>query len=199
MLTTIFISLAIITLVALFFIVRSLVGTYFEFRGKRVVICPETKAPAGVEVDARHAAFSSLTGETQLRLQECTRWPERLHCGQECLKQIEAAPAACLMRTILTNWYEGKACVLCGKSFGEIHWFDHKPALMSREWKIMEWQQVPAEKLYEVLATHLPICWNCSIAEGFRRAHPELVTDRLWQEQELHGHQHSAAHTLHRE
>jgi hypothetical protein len=30
----------------------------------------------------------------------------------------------------------------------------------------------------DVLATHRPVCWNCAVAEGFRRAHPELVTDR---------------------
>ena len=28
------------------------------------------------------------------------------------------------------------------------------------------------------LATSLPMCWNCHVAESFRRLHPELVTDR---------------------
>ena len=28
------------------------------------------------------------------------------------------------------------------------------------------------------MGTHLPVCWNCHIAESFRREHPELVVDR---------------------
>ena len=34
------------------------------------------------------------------------------------------------------------------------------------------------EQLPEIFATHQPVCWNCHIAESFRRLHPELVTDR---------------------
>ena len=36
----------------------------------------------------------------------------------------------------------------------------------------------PLEKLQEVLATHWPVCWNCHVAETFRREHPELVAHR---------------------
>jgi hypothetical protein len=33
----------------------------------------------------------------------------------------------------------------------------------------VEWREIRPEKLYDVLATHMPICWNCHIAETFRR------------------------------
>jgi hypothetical protein len=70
--------------------------------------------------------------------------------------------------------------VLCGKPLEEIDWLEHKPALMSPEQKTVEWHEVRAEKLPEVLSTHLPVCWNCHIAETFRREFPELVVDRPW-------------------
>jgi hypothetical protein len=155
-------------------------GAYRRFQGTRVVACPETKAPAAVAVDAIHAALTAVLGPPRLRLKRCSRWPERRDCGQECLAQIEAAPQDCLVRTMLTRWYQDKSCVYCGKPLGEIHWLEHKPALMSAERKTVEWREVPPEALPQVLATHLPVCWSCHIAETFRRQFPELVVDRPW-------------------
>ncbi|NIR47741.1 hypothetical protein GWO43_04720 [candidate division KSB1 bacterium] len=165
-------------LVALFFGLRKLIRTYLTFRGKMLVTCPETNKPAGVEVDAGHAAIMSAMGEEDLHLKACTRWPEREDCGQECLSQIESSPENCLVRMILTDWYKDKTCVYCRKAFGEIHWHDHKPALLAPNKITVEWQEIPVEKLPRMLSTHKPVCWNCHIAETFRRAHPDLVIDR---------------------
>ena len=90
--------------------------SYFKLRGKRLVTCPENQKPAAVDLDAIHLARDAAFGTPQLRLSECSRWPERQGCGQECLKQIEAAPEGCLVRRIVTDWYAGKACVICGKA-----------------------------------------------------------------------------------
>src|SRR6266576_3849706 len=43
---------------------------------------------------------------------------------------------------------------------------------------LLEWNEIPLEHLQQTLSTHWPVCWNCHIAETFRRRHPELVTDR---------------------
>jgi hypothetical protein len=32
-----------------------------------------------------------------------------------------------------------------------------------------------------VLETHFPVCWDCYIAQQFRRDHPDLVVFRPWQ------------------
>lgn len=178
--SVLFILGAIAVLGLLYFIIRKLSGAYFKFRGKRVVTCPETKETAAVEVDAGHAALTGFSGKPDLRLQDCTRWPERQHCGQECLRQIEAAPEDCLVRMILTKWYEGKTCIYCGKPLGEIDWIQHKPCLMSPAKKTVEWKDVAPEKVPLVLQTYVPVCWNCHIAETFRREHPDLVTERDW-------------------
>ena len=77
-----------------------------------------------------------------LNLKDCSRWPEREGCGQECLAQIEKAPHECLVRTIVGDWYRDHACAVCGKSFGEISWSDHKPALMDSERKACQWSEI---------------------------------------------------------
>jgi len=151
---------------------------YLKYRGDRVITCPENCKPAGVHVDAMHVLVSTIEGRPDLRLKTCSRWPERQDCGQECLREIEASPEDCLVRHLLTQWYAGKNCVLCGKPIGEIEWADHKPALMSPDHATVQWRDVPAERVPEVLATHQPVCWNCHIVNSVMRGHPELVTDR---------------------
>ncbi len=154
------------------------VRTYFKFRGKRIVSCPETHEAAEVRVAAGKAAAQAAIGVPHIRLSECSRWPEKEACGQECLAQIQEAPKACLVTTIINQWYAGQKCVYCKKPFGEIHWHDHPPALVDEQRKTLQWNEVPLENLQNVLATHWPVCWNCHIAENFRRVHPELVVDR---------------------
>ncbi len=58
---------------------------YKQYSGSRAVICPETHQQVGVSIDARHAAASGMSGHPDLRLAECTRWPERARCDQACL------------------------------------------------------------------------------------------------------------------
>ncbi len=53
---------------------------------------PRTERSVAVEVDAAHAALSAPQGHPELRLEDCTRWPEKAGCGQECLSQIESSP-----------------------------------------------------------------------------------------------------------
>ena len=151
---------------------------YLKYRGDRLVVCPETRKPAAVEVAAGRAAAGGAAGRLKLRLSDCSRWPEREDCGQDCLSQVEADPANCLVWNIVNAWYAGKNCTLCGKPFGTINWHDHRPALLDIERKTVQWIDVPPEHLPEVFATHWPVCWDCHIAESFRRRHPELITER---------------------
>jgi hypothetical protein len=162
---------------------RVALRAYLRYRGTRVIVCPEQVEFAAVEVDAVTAALTAPYGKSDLRLESCSRWPERGDCGEACLAQIEAAPEACLLRTILTDWYQGKSCALCGKPFGEIRWMDHEPALLGSEGVTVEWRETAPELVVSVLASHRPVCWNCHVAETFRRQHPDLVTDRA-----PHGH-----------
>ena len=169
---------ALVGLGVLFVFGRRLAGAYLRYRGTRVVVCPENREMVAVQVDAGHAALSSPQGRPDLRLETCTRWPEKAGCGQECLGQIEAAPDACLLRNILGDWYQGKSCAFCGRAFHAIHWHDHRPGLLAPDGAVRAWDTFRAELVLDVLATHKPVCWDCRVSETFRREHPELVTDR---------------------
>jgi hypothetical protein len=173
-------TLVVVLLAIGLFVFRAIpaLRAYLDYRGKRLVTCPETKKTAAVDVDASEAALGAFLSEPTLRLEECSRWPERKNCGQECLQQIEISPENCLVWSIVSNWYKGKVCVFCHKQIGPLHHLDHAPALLGPDFKTVEWKQIRPEQLPEVFATHQPICWNCHIAENFRRLHPELVVER---------------------
>lgn len=176
MTTTFVVLITVIVLTAgIFALVR-----YYQERGSRVITCPDNHELAGVEVDAAHAALTSIfRGTSKLQLSSCTRWPEKAGCDQACLREVVDSPNHCLVRTILADWYLGRNCVYCAKPIGEVNWHDHRPALYdSEQRKTVEWVDVRPELVYSVLATHEPVCWNCHVAESFRREHPDLVTDR---------------------
>jgi hypothetical protein len=162
----------------LFLFGRRLAEAWTRYRGTRVVVCPDNREMVAVRVDARHAAATAPQGHPDLRLESCTRWPEKAGCGQECLGQIESAPEACLLRNILADWYQGKSCAFCRREFHAIHWHDHRPGLVGPGGAILGWDGFRPEQVLDVLATHKPVCWDCRVAESFRREHPELVTDR---------------------
>jgi hypothetical protein len=158
--------------------VMRLAALLAKYRGKRVITCPETQQPAGVTLDARHAALSGLVSHPGLRLSDCSRWPERAGCGQECLAQIHESPEGCLVRNILVNWYEGKTCCSCGRPIGPIVHGGAQPAVRTAEKYSVEWSEIPAERLQEVLSAAQPVCFACHMASRMVREHPELVTDR---------------------
>jgi len=162
----------------LFLFGRRIAAAFLKYRGPRVVVCPENREMVAVTVDAGHAALTAPRGRPDLRLESCTRWPEKAGCGQECLGQVESAPGACLLRNILDDWYQGQRCAFCGRSFHAFHWHDHEPGFLAPDGRILAWDGFRAEQVVDVMATHKPVCWDCRVAEGFRRAHPELVIDR---------------------
>ena len=74
-------------------IVLVLRETLQQNSGSRLVECPENRQPAVVNIDARHAAATAIDGTPNLRLCQCTRWPERAKCRQGCLPQaLQAIP-----------------------------------------------------------------------------------------------------------
>ena len=163
--------------VCLLYLLTIAVRTVRKYRGPMVVTCPETQQPAAVSVDVGHAAVTASFDATELRLNQCSRWPEREGCGQECLRQIEVAPEDCLVRTMLEHWYADKTCALCGRAIGPIHSWDHRPGLLAADGRVMFCTDVPAEQLPAALAADRPLCWNCEVAEEFRQRNPELVVE----------------------
>jgi hypothetical protein len=155
--------------------------TFVRFRGERIITCPETHRPAAIHVNAAKAARQSFLGKPHLRLDQCSRWPERQNCGQECLSQVNADPALCLVWNMVDQWYKGKSCAYCQKPFTDIHWHDRHPAILAPDHTCVQWNDVAPEKLPEIFQSYLPVCWNCYIAESFRRQNPDRVLNRGWE------------------
>ncbi len=144
-------------------------------RGRVWSSVPKPRRRPLVDIQAGRAALGQ-----RLDLSGCSRWPERQSCGRECLAQIERAPSDCLVRTVVTKWYDGKSCAVCHKPLGEIDWLDRRPGLIDRSGKARPWPDVPADQLPQAMATEQPICFDCYVAATFRREHPELVLDNRW-------------------
>ena len=178
MATAIYLSVAALIILAIYFGIRYFVRASQRFGGERVIICPETGKQAMVEVDAKHAALSSLVGQTDLRLEHCSRWPIKQDCGQDCLLQLDVAPDECLVRSVLEKWYRAKTCAFCKRPFEPIQMIDHRPALLNPEGVTVEWNEIPLAGVDEVMVTCLPVCWNCHVAQTFHREHDDLVVER---------------------
>jgi len=170
---------ALLLTAAAFLVVSGFFRTLWKYRGKRVVVCPETDLPAAVDVDALHAAqWQAVMGEPDLRLKACSRWPERAGCGQVCLAQIESAADGCLARSMVTSWYDGKSCAFCRHPIEAIVWHERPPGVVDAEGRTRLWKETPVEELPGLFATGRPVCWRCHIVESFRREYPELVVER---------------------
>jgi hypothetical protein len=149
---------------------------YRLYREAQVVTCPENGALVAVKLHVVRAAAAHLTGNADLRLKSCSRWPEKRHCGQECVSQIKAAPGACSVRSILAKSYRGAHCALCNVEIGQIGRGEHTPVLMSPDRMTrIEWDEVPPQELPKILSTHSKICWNCHMEESFRALRPSLA------------------------
>ena len=80
------------SLILLPFAIR-LLDIYKRYSGTRLVTCPENQHPAAIGIDARHAAATGMDGHPNLRLCDCTRWPDRRGCERACLSQaVQAEP-----------------------------------------------------------------------------------------------------------
>jgi len=169
---------ALILLAGAYLLVRLVITELVRFRGKRLITCPDTLTPEVVQLKTPRAVVSSFFGEPSFRLKDCSRWPEMRKCDQACVRQIEAAPLGCLIRNMLDRWYAGKACALCRQPLGHVDWYEHQPAVRDQEGMTREWRDIPATSIPEVLSTHQSVCWNCHVAERFRRLHPDLVIER---------------------
>jgi hypothetical protein len=132
-----------------------------------------------VAIDVRHAVVSGLAAHApDVRLRACSRWSERGRCDEACV--WEAADPGSTTRAIVEHALIGKSCVFCGKRLERVSFLDHYAALLQSDRTTVEWPQIPAERLRESLIAPQPVCWDCHVAEVFRRKYPELVTDRPW-------------------
>ncbi len=165
--------------VAAYLLFSGFLKTYRLYRGARVITCPENLQPASVGVAAFQAAkWFAISGETDVHLRSCSRWPEMAGCDQACLSQIHQDPNACRVQAIVGSWYADKSCCFCGKEIGEIVWHERPPAVRMPDGTAREWKEFAPEALPSVFTIAEPVCWACFMVENFRHDHPDLVIER---------------------
>lgn len=81
--------LAAIAALGLIYVVFPVVmDAFMRYRKIRRVNCPEEEKTALMNIDAKAAALAAAQGKTQLRVSNCSLWPEKRGCAQRCLAQI---------------------------------------------------------------------------------------------------------------
>ena len=85
---------AIIALAAVYVLVPVAADTFRRYRTKKSLRCPETGREAEVGIDAGRAALTSAFGRALLRVKNCSLWPERKECAQDCVRSASEVEEA---------------------------------------------------------------------------------------------------------
>ena len=76
---------AIVALAIGYVLVPVMIDALLRFRRSRLVRCPETGLLATVALDARHAALTAVPGPPDVRVADCSLWPEKSGCEERCV------------------------------------------------------------------------------------------------------------------
>ncbi len=80
---------------------------------------------------------------------------------------------------LLKRFFDGKACAICKRPIPPVQRTGMKPGLMNPDThETHSWDQIPNENLPAMLQTHVPVCFDCQLAQSFRQRFPDLVVDR---------------------
>ena len=97
----------VVALGGLYVLLPLVINTFQRYRNKRVKICPETGSLAEVDIDSCRAAFFSAFGRPLLRVKNCTLWPKKKGCGEDCLKDwhqgLSSSKSASVYRHFASN------------------------------------------------------------------------------------------------
>ncbi len=81
---------AIIAVAVCYVLLPVVADTFRRFRTRKSLRCPVTGEEAQVGIDAGRAALTSAFGRALLRVKNCSLWPERKSCAQDCVRAPES-------------------------------------------------------------------------------------------------------------
>ncbi len=79
---------AIAALGAVYVVLPVMLDAFWRYHKRRSLTCPEEEKTASVRIDAKAAAWGAARDKTQLRVRDCSLWPEKSGCAQRCLAQL---------------------------------------------------------------------------------------------------------------
>lgn len=80
-------------------------------------------------------------------------------------------------RSLMVEYFNDKACVLCGQDLS-VEPGQHRRALLSPEGMTLEWADLRVEEIPHVQNTHQPLCWDCHVIETLYRMHSGQLAER---------------------
>lgn len=87
MTTPLLLIFAIIAIGLLFVVFPVALDTFYRYRKRKIITCPETHGSAEVQLDTRRALFTSAFGKPLLAIKHCSLWPKKKGCDEACVKE----------------------------------------------------------------------------------------------------------------
>jgi hypothetical protein len=156
--------------------VAAFARTWRRLHELRVVRCPGTGGGAALHLGGAGTAIGLGVGAWP-HVTRCSLWPERRLCAQSCLAEVETSPEQCAFEGILARWYCGRSCACCRRLVAPVRWGEPRPSLLSPGGRLVTWLDIDPPSVYEVLSMHRAVCAGCTVAERFRRDHPDLIVE----------------------
>jgi len=164
-----------------------------QFSGSRRVICPENQRHVAVSFDALHAAATGIHGRPDLRLADCTRWPERRKCDQACLPQaVRVEPYTLgevnpktkrihhlpVLLAAFAAWYLG--AVWHSQYFFRARWMETLGLTAPQVKQIVLWYSPHLLSVAICLLFAYGVAWLLAISDRLGISHGILMSLLLW-------------------
>jgi hypothetical protein len=78
---------AVLALGIVYVLLPIVVGAFRRYRGTKILRCPELGDNAEIGLDTRHATVTAAFKEPELKVIQCSHWPERQPCDEDCLRE----------------------------------------------------------------------------------------------------------------
>ncbi len=63
------------------------IDAYRQYRDRKVITCPQTHGRAEVTLNSGLAALGAAVGRPVMRVKNCSLWPQREGCDENCVAE----------------------------------------------------------------------------------------------------------------
>jgi len=70
-----------------FVLIPVFIDAYRRYRYRKVITCPQTHGLAEVTLNSGLAALGAAVGRPVMRVKNCSLWPERKECDENCVAE----------------------------------------------------------------------------------------------------------------
>jgi hypothetical protein len=140
------------------------------YRGSHIVTCPETGAPAALQLSLFRVTLAAAFGRSWIVPRACSSRSKCAACANACDAAIAAARGADAPRVLILRWAAGRVCARCRLPLATHPAPGFEPELLRQDGSSVSWRDVPPETLPAHLETDEPLCWYCHAVSNLRVA-----------------------------